>query len=200
MDYLDQETVPGREFSAAFRRRSKALSKEQLGALLKASGGLQADRSCKIGSVVRFISDEPEEQELVNKALPKLAESIDEPIRESLQRVLPGWEDGVVKDEFLEAFGNVGIDKWSLVCLFYNLDDKDTPDDTIQLESLVKIVCATKGVKYANPGSSQRAGANQQSGRGPARAGGKTANEVADDVAVEVRRKAKKWVDDFQSN
>ena len=148
MEYLNQEFIPGKEFSLAFLRRSKAIGKPQLAALLKASDSLAPDRSCKIGSLVRFISDEQEEQDLVNKALLKLATSINEPIRENLQRVLPGWEDGVVKDEFLEAFGDFGIDKWSLACLFYNLDEKDTPDDTIQLETLVKIVCGTKGVKY----------------------------------------------------
>ena len=110
MEYLNQEFIPGKEFSLAFLRRSKAIGKPQLAALLKASGSLAPDRSCKVGSLVRFISDEQEEQDLVNKALLKLATSINEPIRENLQRVLPGWEDGVVKDEFLEAFGDFGID------------------------------------------------------------------------------------------
>ena len=66
-----------------------------------------------------------------------------------------GWEDGIVKDEFLSSFSNLRdrIDKWSLVCLFYHLDIEDAEDETVQLETLVKIICATKGVNYEKPGA-----------------------------------------------
>ena len=93
--------------------------------------------------------------ELINKALVKLANSIETPIRENLQQMLMGWEDGVVKDEFLVSFANLRdqIDRWSLICLFYHLDYDDTADEVVQLETVVKIICATKGVPYALPGA-----------------------------------------------
>jgi len=61
-----------------------------------------------------------------------------------------GWEDGIVKDEFLSAFSNLRqpIDKWSLVCLFYHFDLDDTADETVQLETIVKILSVTKGIPY----------------------------------------------------
>ena len=66
-----------------------------------------------------------------------------------------GWEDGIVKDEFLTSFANLrdSIDRWSLICLFYHLDYDDTADETVQLETVVKIICATKGVTYEEPGA-----------------------------------------------
>ena len=69
--------------------------------------------------------------------------------------MLTGWEDGVVKDEFLSSFANLRdrIDKWSLVCLFYHLDYEDSSDETVQIETIVKIICATKGVPYEKPGA-----------------------------------------------
>jgi hypothetical protein len=47
--------------------------------------------------------------------------------------LLIGWEDGIVKDEFLSAFSNLRqpIDKWSLVCLFYHFDLDDAADETV---------------------------------------------------------------------
>ena len=68
--------------------------------------------------------------------------------------MIMGWEDGIVKDEFLHSFGNLrdSIDKWSLVCLFYHLDYDDQADEKVALETVVKIICATKGVAYQKPG------------------------------------------------
>lgn len=155
MPYLDQQVVPASELSKQFRKRNKAVTKEQMIALIKAVGGLDASKSIPISKLVHFISEEREELELINKALVKLANSIDTPIRESLQTMLMGWEDGIVKDEFLSSFANLRdqIDRWSLVCLFYHLDYDDTADETVQLETVVKIICATKGVPYEEPGA-----------------------------------------------
>ena len=91
---------------------------------------------------MQLICEEPEEQELINDALRKVADGVDEPVRETLKDMLMGWEDGIVKDEFLSAFSNLdsSIDKWSLVCLFYYLDVEDVADEKVQLETIVRLV------------------------------------------------------------
>ena len=105
--------------------------------------------------MINLICEESEEEELINAALVKLASSIDEPIRENLQQMLNGWENGVTKDEFLSSLANLPdkIDKWSLVCLFYRLDYDDSADETVNIETIIKIIHATKGVPYAEPGT-----------------------------------------------
>jgi len=119
-------------------------------ALFKASGGLDAQKNVKIMGVVNLINEEPEEEELVNNALLKITASIDQPIRENLKEMLMGWEDGILKDEFLSSFANLRqpIDKWSLVCLFYYFDVDDVADETVHLETIVKLLSITKGVPY----------------------------------------------------
>ena len=69
--------------------------------------------------------------------------------------MLNGWENGVTKDEFLSSLANLPdkIDKWSLVCLFYRLDYDDSADETVNIETIIKIIHATKGVPYAEPGT-----------------------------------------------
>ena len=105
--------------------------------------------------MINLICEESEEEELINAALVKLASSIDEPIRENLQQMLNGWENGVTKDEFLSSLADLRdkIDKWSLVCLFYRLDYDDSADETVNIETIIKIIHATKGVPYAEPGT-----------------------------------------------
>ena len=77
--------VPASELSKQFRKKNKALTKEQMLALIKACGGLDESKSIPISKLVHYISEEREELELINKALVKLANSVDAPIRENLQ-------------------------------------------------------------------------------------------------------------------
>jgi hypothetical protein len=73
---------------------------------------------------------------------------VSEPVRESLKTWLSGWEGGIDKDEFIEAFGEQGIGKFDLVCLFYHFDVEDTMDDIVHLETMVKLISTMKGVPY----------------------------------------------------
>lgn len=81
------------------------------------------------------------------------------PIRETLQSMLMGWQDGITKDEFLDSFSKLRkpINMWSLVCLFYYFDVEDIADEVIQLETIVKILSKLKGVPYTRPGSAAAA-------------------------------------------
>jgi len=67
----------------------------------------------------------------MNEAVITIATDLDTPFRETLQEKIMGWEDGVVKDEFMAAFGDFGIDKWILVCLFHTMDGDDGIDETV---------------------------------------------------------------------
>jgi hypothetical protein len=119
-------------------------------ALFKASGGLTPQKNVKIMGLINLINEEEEEEELIHKAVLKMAASIDQPIRENLKDMFMGWEDGILKDEFLGSFAHLRqpIDKWSLVCLFYHLDVDDVADETVHLETIVKYLSDIKGVPY----------------------------------------------------
>ena len=92
----------------------------------------------------------------MQELLKRICHSVDDPIRESLKERLVSWEDGVSKDEFMSVFETVDgeeSDRWTLVCLFYKLDVDDVMDETIQFETLVKVISAIKGIEYVAPGS-----------------------------------------------
>ena len=98
----------------------------------------------------------------MNKAITTIASGIDTDIREELKSQIIGWEDGVVKDEFMSAFGNYDIDKWTLVCLFHTWDFDDTIDDIVQLETIVKLLSQVKGVTYTQPSAAAPANKAQK--------------------------------------
>jgi hypothetical protein len=58
-----------------------------------------------------------------------------------------GFEDGISKDEFLQSFKMVkNLTDFEKVCLFYDLDYLDDPDNRIGIDTLVSEVCKIKGI------------------------------------------------------
>lgn len=82
------------------------------------------------------------------------ASKIKVPVRESLLQCLAGHDDDglITKDEFIDSFAQFEdskITKWSMACLFYQLDLEDGFDECLQLETLVRVVSETKGIPYS---------------------------------------------------
>ena len=117
--------------------------------LFKACGGLDKKTNVKIGSLVNLICDEDEEAQITRRALVSLANCTDVPIRENLQAKITGWQNGISKLEFLKAFPfpSDSIDKWSRVCLFYDM----AVDNKVDLEAIVESICKAKNMTYQKP-------------------------------------------------
>lgn len=104
--------------------------------------------------------------------------------------MINGWENGVVKDEFLTAFEDQGIKKWDLICLFYHFDVEDTMDDVIQLETMVKLISGVKGIPYVKDTAKKVAPAAKAQKSNASQSKGEfilPAQQLADDTAAAVK-------------
>ena len=56
-------------------------------------------------------------------------------MKQTLVDKVLGYEDGITKDEFLNAFSPLeGVNKWLLVCFFHSISKKNAAEEEIDLE------------------------------------------------------------------
>ena len=61
MPFLEQLLVPAKLLSNHFRKKNKAVTKEQMITLFKSCGGLDETKNIKISQLVHYISEESQE-------------------------------------------------------------------------------------------------------------------------------------------
>ena len=139
MEFLTLETISAKNLIKAYRAKSKDISKQQLGNLIKICGGIDQKTNLKLCSLVMMINEEEDEDENIrnNQAYIELCKMTNTPIRENLKKKFIGYQNGITKYEFLRGLSSIVDDKWSIVCLFYGL----AIDNRVPFEYLVKIVC-----------------------------------------------------------
>ena len=153
--FVESTHIPANTLFASFRKLNKNIDKKLLNKFVaEASGGQPGPDGILFGDIVRLYINSPGKFDKQKQAvIQELAVQVDEPVRETLQRELQDDEDGISKDAFINSFQGFdgAIDKWKLTCLFYTFDIVDGQDESVDFETVVKIVSDAKGVRYQAP-------------------------------------------------
>jgi len=97
-----------------------------------------------MNTLIRLLSKVPGKID-VRANLRRLATSVQEPVRQTLESLVMGHEDGVSIEEFTFAFKNSGLNKWELVCIFNSMAVLTKEEPSVDFERLVTVLSQGRG-------------------------------------------------------